>query len=59
MAVDKLDVFRDPTITERSTQQQYDDLPDGIKGSYSRTEYAWLSDQEKATLIERECEPDA
>ncbi len=56
---DKLDNFRDPTITERSTQQQYDDLPDAIKASYSRTEYAWLSDWEKATLVSRECEPDA
>jgi hypothetical protein len=56
---DKLDGFRDPTISERSTADQYDELPDGIKSHYTRIEYAWLSDTEKTTLIQRETEPDA
>jgi hypothetical protein len=36
----------------------YDGLPDGIKLSLSRIEYMWLSDHEKATLVQTECEPD-
>ena len=33
-------------------------LPEGVRQYYSPIEYAWLSDAEKATLVERECEPE-
>lgn len=36
----------------------YLSLPTGIRQSYSRAEYLWLSDAEKSTLVQRECEPD-
>lgn len=37
---------------------EYDALPEPIKVVVSRREWAWLSDAEKATLVQRECEPD-
>ena len=36
----------------------YDKLPEGIKLSYTREEYLWLSEAEKASLIQRECDPE-
>jgi hypothetical protein len=41
-------------------KDEYDSLPDPIKMVYSRAEYLWLSDGQKATLIqtETECEYD-
>jgi hypothetical protein len=36
----------------------YDRLPEPIKASYTRLEYLWLSDAEKATLVQHECEPE-
>jgi len=36
----------------------YDQLPEVIKTVYSHKEYAWLSDDEKARLIETECNPE-
>ena len=39
-------------------EDDYEGLPDGIKLTLSRIEYMWLSDHEKATLVERTCEPD-
>ena len=36
----------------------YEALPEAIKAMYSEKEYAWLSDTEKQTLIERETEPE-
>lgn len=40
-------------------EEPYDQLPEPIKRSYTRDEYLWLSDAEKATLVQRECEPEA
>jgi len=37
---------------------RYDALPESIKFMYSPEEYAWLSDEEKAHIVERECMPD-
>lgn len=37
---------------------EYDALPEAIKHYYSWTAYQWLSDAEKARLIEAETEPD-
>ena len=36
----------------------YDELPLSIKMTYTRQEYLWLSEHDKATLVQRECEPD-
>jgi hypothetical protein len=55
------DVVPSDTIamSEESGIRQYDELPEVIKGRYSPTEFMWLSDREKMTLIQRECEPEA
>lgn len=36
----------------------YDELPLPIKMMYNRQEYMWLTDDQKSTLIQRECEPE-
>lgn len=36
----------------------YDALPESIKAVYSRKEWLWLSDAEKASLEQRETEPE-
>lgn len=36
----------------------YDRLPESIKALYTPEQYLWLSDYEKATLIQRETEPE-
>lgn len=42
-----------------SGHDPYDQLPEMIKNTYTPEEYLWLSDHEKATLIQRETEPEA
>lgn len=37
---------------------EYDALPEPIKEIYSRKEYLWLTDEQKAGLIDQECEPE-
>ena len=41
-----------------NAQDDYEQLPEPIKMIYTRTEYLWLSDAEKAGIVQRECEPD-
>ena len=41
-----------------ASQDDYDRLPEPIKLSYTRVEYLWLSDEEKASLEQKECEPE-
>jgi len=41
-----------------ASQDDYDRLPEPIKLSYTRAEYLWLSDEEKASLEQKECEPE-
>lgn len=36
----------------------YDGLPEPIKLLYTYVQYQWLSDEEKARLIQRETEPE-
>lgn len=36
----------------------YDQLPEPIKQVYSQAQYLWLSDAEKAALVDQECEPE-
>lgn len=38
--------------------RRYVDLPDSIRSYYTPLEFAWLSDLEKATLVQRETEPE-
>lgn len=37
----------------------YDALPEAVKATYSEQEYLWLSDGEKARLLQTETEPEA
>lgn len=36
----------------------YDALPEAIKEAYTEQQYLWLSDAEKARLIQTETEPE-
>ena len=50
-------------MVESMTDQQtdadpYDQLPECIRQYYSRNQYLWLSDEQKARLTESECEPE-
>lgn len=36
----------------------YDKLPTPIQAVYTQAQYAWLSDAEKARLVQLETEPD-
>lgn len=49
--------LRTDALGERENDD-YAQLPEPIKQIYSRAEYLWLSDEEKARLIEQECEPE-
>jgi hypothetical protein len=44
------------TLEEAMRKDEYSQLPEPIKGLYTREQYLWLSDLEKATLIQRETE---
>ena len=46
------------STTELLEDDDYNALPEPLKNTYSRDEYLWLSDREKQTLVQRECEPD-
>ena len=37
---------------------EYDRLPECLKSVYSETDYLWLSDEDKRTLVQRETEPE-
>lgn len=37
----------------------YEDLPEVVQAQLTPEEFAWLSDQEKARLIQTETEPEA
>jgi hypothetical protein len=53
------DLDRDAVVAaNRSSDDPYLALPAGVRANYSRAEYMWLSDAEKSTLVQRECEPD-
>lgn len=38
--------------------EDYDRLPEPIKQTFSRREFLWMSDEQKARLTEQECEPE-
>lgn len=41
-----------------SEQDDYALLPEPIKQFLSRDEFLWLTDSQKASLIQQECEPE-
>ena len=36
--------------------REYDSLPESVKANYSFLQWLWLSETEKAHLVERECQ---
>lgn len=38
--------------------ESYDTLPECVRQYYSREEYRWLTDSQKAALMRREIEPE-
>ncbi len=48
-----------PTDESSTTASDpYEQLPEAVRQYYSRSEYLWLSDGQKAHLIENETEPE-
>lgn len=48
-----------PELAQALSLRQYDDLPEAIKATLPQREWLWLSDGEKARLIQTETEPDS
>jgi len=48
----------EPRPTKFQHDPRYDSLPESIKANVSPEEYAWLGNEDKARLVERECMPD-
>ncbi len=44
--------------SSETPRDPYDELPDSVRQYYSRQEYLWLTDQQKADLIQTETEPE-
>ena len=47
-------------LPEQATAEddEYMQLPEVIRFIYTRSEWLWLTDEQKARLIDRECEPE-
>lgn len=45
-------------ISQQPDTDGYESLPEVLKQYYSREEYLWLSDEEKARLVQSETEPE-
>lgn len=45
-----------PVIAKALGQDAYDQLPEGVKMNFTRNQFMWLSDAEKANLVTRETE---
>lgn len=41
-----------------SPPDAYDALPESLKAAYTREQYLWLGDADKARLLQTETEPD-
>jgi len=52
------DYRMNPIIQGVTEKDDYEALPVPVKAGYSRKQFLWLSDQEKATLVQRETEPE-
>lgn len=44
--------------SEDTMQREYDNLPEAIKSTYSLKEYRWMTDIQRANLVQGECEPE-
>lgn len=53
-----LEDVREKVETVDEHHKAYDDLPESIKMEYTYKEWMWLSDREKAELVNFECMPD-
>jgi hypothetical protein len=49
----------DSVSVNQLAHRDYLDLPESIRALYSFDQYLWLSDAEKARLIQAETEPDS
>jgi len=45
-----------PVLARVLSTDAYDQLPEGVKMNYTREQFMWLSDAEKANLVTRETE---
>jgi len=45
-----------PVLAQVLAEDPYDQLPDSIKLTYTREQWLWFSDAEKAGLVQRETE---
>lgn len=48
-----------PELDAALNSRAYDELPEAIKQTMPRREWLWLSDAEKARLIQDETEPES
>jgi hypothetical protein len=47
-----------PTESEHEVNAGYAALPEAVRVAYSEEQWLWLSDREKAQLVQRECDPE-
>ena len=48
----------DSVIEAIELDDEYERLPEPIKMIVSRKEYLWLTDEQRANLIQEECDPE-
>ena len=48
-----------PALQEALEPKEYEQLPECVKANYSVKEWLWLSDAEKARLVQDETEPES
>lgn len=48
-----------PALAEQLEQSEYDRLPDVIRQFYSPREWAYMTDSQRANVIQSETEPEA
>lgn len=45
-------------ISQQNNGDDYESLPEAVRQYYTREEYLWLSDEEKADLVRANTEPE-
>lgn len=48
----------DPLAGHTASSDDYEALPEPIKLGLTREEFMWLTDDQKATLVQQECDPE-
>lgn len=56
--MDALSILRATAAGHTTNHPDYAGLPDGVKLRHTEKEFAWLGDEERARIIERETMPD-